>query len=205
MNVVSCASGVADSQSRPSAGGRSFHVNARSTSWLPDSSAAGVAPSASSSLRTITWFRSSSKIHTRWPSPTSSCLYGFCDAPAELARAREQELAAAPICVTRPPLSATVCVNCARAVCVSRTNARRRSSVGGAGAAGTRRERDAEERRAGDRDDRAGHQIDWRPELGARDVREAVPDRIEDQVRVLQAALVLASRDVPVLVHVDPP
>ena len=59
-NAASFASGVAASQSSPSAAGRSCHENAFSTSSRPDSSAAGVAPSASRLPRTMTCCRSSS-------------------------------------------------------------------------------------------------------------------------------------------------
>ena len=47
------------------------------SSDAPASSAAGVAPSAAPSLRTLTWFRSTSWIQTFWPSLTISCSKGL--------------------------------------------------------------------------------------------------------------------------------
>ena len=91
------------------------------------------------------------------------------------------------LCVTRPLLSATVCVNCARAVCVSRTKARRRSSVARAGARERERQREA---RASATIRCACDQFSA-PNSVPGNVREAIADRIEDQVGVLQAALVL--------------
>ena len=47
------------------------------SSDAPANSAAGVAPSACVSLRTLTWFRSASKIQTFCPSETISCSKGL--------------------------------------------------------------------------------------------------------------------------------
>jgi hypothetical protein len=68
---------MASTHSSPFRAPLSTSVNAFKASLAPASSAAGVAPSAWSSLRTVTWFRSSSYTQTRAPSPTMSCGYGF--------------------------------------------------------------------------------------------------------------------------------
>ena len=68
--------GVACTQSMPSWDGCAASSNSLSSD-APASKAAGVAPSAALSLRTLTWLRSTSWIQTFCPSLTISCSKGL--------------------------------------------------------------------------------------------------------------------------------
>ena len=68
--------GMACTQSMPPSEGIAASSNSLSSD-APASSAAGVAPSAWLSLRTVTWFKSTSWIQTLWPSETISCSKGL--------------------------------------------------------------------------------------------------------------------------------
>ena len=75
-NAPSFCRGVASTQSMPPADGNAASSNSLS-SEAPASSAAGVAPSAWPSRRTLTWFRSTSWIQTLLPSETINCSKGL--------------------------------------------------------------------------------------------------------------------------------